>query len=138
MGSVLLVDNDPDVLEAVGDLVTLISREPCVAVRSLAELMRVAARALACELAIVDLNLGPGAPSGVEVLAWLRAQRFAGRVVFLTGHPYDNPLVQHAGRLGQAQVLRKPIELEALSALIRDPAPIAVSPAGRRPAAGSS
>jgi FixJ family two-component response regulator len=124
MGAVLLIDNDQDLLEALGDLIALVSGQPCLALRSLGELVDAATRALECELAIVDINLDPGAPSGIDVYAWLRSQRFSGRIVFLTGHAQGHPLVQRACQLGHARVFRKPIELVELNALIRGvPAP---------------
>jgi FixJ family two-component response regulator len=128
MGGVLLIDNDQDLLEALSDLIAVVSRQPCLALRSLAELLDVGAQALDCELAIVDINLGAGAPSGVDVYGWLRSQRFRGRIVFLTGHAHAHPLVQRACRLGHAQVLRKPIELNELSALILGQAAPPIAP----------
>jgi FixJ family two-component response regulator len=118
MGGVFLIDDDEDLLGALGDLIALISHRPCLTVGSLADLIAVAARALECELGIVDVNLGVDEPSGLDVYDWLRAQRFAGRIVFLSGHAPAHPLVQKACRLGHAQVFRKPIDVSCLRAVI--------------------
>jgi response regulator of citrate/malate metabolism len=118
MGGVLLIDNDEDLLEALSDWVKVISGKPCLALRGLAELMRVGPRALEHDLALVDINLDPGAPTGMDVCAWLRGHRFRGRIVFLTGHGQGDPIVQRACRLGRAEVLRKPIEINRLAELI--------------------
>jgi CheY-like chemotaxis protein len=131
MSGVLLVDDDPDLLDAIGEWVKVVKGKPCLAVRGLAELTRVGPRALECELAIVDINLGASAPTGIEVCAWLRAQRFAGRIVFLTGHGQADPLVQRACRLYKVPVLRKPIDSSDLGALV-DGDSVARPPAGRR------
>jgi FixJ family two-component response regulator len=70
-----------------------------------------------CETVILDINLGPGEPSGLDVYRWLREQGFAGRIVFLTGHAADHPLVSQAYRLG-AHVLQKPARIQRLLAAI--------------------
>ena len=77
------------------------------------------AAALGCALAIIDVNLGPGAPNGVDAHAWLRGERFKGRTVFLTGHASTDPGVVAALRLGDAEVITKPIDLEGLGALVK-------------------
>jgi DNA-binding NarL/FixJ family response regulator len=128
MEGVLLVDNDPDVLESLRDLITFLGGGPCIALSGMAELERVGARALACELAILDINLGPGMPTGIDICTCLRAHQFPGRIVFLTGHGQGDPLVQRACQLRHARVLRKPIGLAELSALLKGEAsqPIAL------------
>jgi DNA-binding NarL/FixJ family response regulator len=85
MGDVLLLDDDDELREALADLIRFTTGRSCVAVGSLAELRLQRGRALDCELALIDVNLGAGRPSGHEACAWLRAQRFGGRIVFLTG-----------------------------------------------------
>jgi DNA-binding response OmpR family regulator len=120
MGAVLLVENDEELLEMLGDLIPAVCGAPCIALRSMAELLRVDERALACELAMLDINLDPGEPTGLDIYAWLRARGFAGRIVFLTGHGQDNELVRRACQLGHARVYRKPLGLAELRALIRN------------------
>src|SRR5579862_5380074 len=55
--------------------------------------------ALGSRLAILDVNLGPGCPSGLDAHSWLAAEHFSGRIVFLTGHAQSYPLVERAGAL---------------------------------------
>jgi len=74
---------------------------------------------LRCDLALIDINLGAGQPSGVEVYRWLRARGFGGRIFFLTGHAMNSPFVAEAVRLGDAQVLSKPIRPDRLIRLLR-------------------
>lgn len=123
MGGVLLIDDDEDLLAAMGDLIAALGAAPVVALRSLAELVDAAPRALRCELAIVDVNLGAGVPTGLDVYEWLRARSFAGRVAFLTGHAINHPLVRRACRLGAARLYQKPIELRDLVELLGVEAP---------------
>jgi DNA-binding NtrC family response regulator len=66
--------------------------------------------------AILDINLGPSEPNGIDAYRWLRSHGFAGRIVFLTGHARNHPIVQEAYLIGDAIVLEKPagiIQLES-------------------------
>jgi DNA-binding response OmpR family regulator len=115
-GCVLLLDDDDDLREAIGDLLGLFGAR-CLALPSVAELNAAAASALRCRLAILDVNLGDGQPSGVDAYEWLRAHDFRGRIVFLTGHAATHPAVARAAGLG-VRVLAKPIESSELRALV--------------------
>jgi CheY-like chemotaxis protein len=114
---VLFLDDDRDLRDVVCELVPLFGAE-CIAVGSHAELLAAADRALASDLAILDINLGPGAPSGLDSCRWLRDQDFRGRIVFLTGHASSHPLVEEARKLCTAQVLAKPITPDRLQSLL--------------------
>jgi FixJ family two-component response regulator len=119
MRPVIFVDDDQDLLDAMREFLELAKLATCVVAGSLDELKQQRQQALDCALAILDINLGDGAPSGVDVFHWLRTQGFASEVVFLTGHAADHPLVVEATRLGPCRILSKPIEIEELQGLIR-------------------
>ena len=85
-GDVVVVDDDDDLLDAVADLVESTTDRRVLKARSVAELMTLGPRALACALAILDVNLGANAPSGLDALSWLNDRDFKGRAFFLTGH----------------------------------------------------
>jgi DNA-binding response OmpR family regulator len=114
--TILLVDDDEDLRDALSDLLALRGHGTCLGVGSLADARAQAARVLACSLAILDINLGEGAPSGVDVHRWLVEVGFSGRIVFLTGYGSDDPRVRDATRLG-LQILTKPIGVDRLYAL---------------------
>jgi FixJ family two-component response regulator len=63
------------------------------------------------------VNLGAGKPSGLDVLRWLQLRHFAGRIVFMTGHAGQFPLVAEARATG-VDVLSKPITLDELRAVL--------------------
>jgi ActR/RegA family two-component response regulator len=63
--------------------------------------------------AILDVNLGPGEPSGVDVAAWVRAHHPDARIVFMTGHAPNHPLVRAASG-ADGEVLAKPIDTKRL------------------------
>src|SRR6185503_13366800 len=94
----------------------------CLFAGSLDDVIQLGDRALDCELAILDINLGPDRPSGVEAYEWLVAHGFHGRVVFLTGHARTHPAVERAFRLRAASVYQKPISLELLHSLVDEAA----------------
>jgi FixJ family two-component response regulator len=118
-GSVLVLDDDRDMLEALGDTIRVLGGRPCITVASHAEMVALGAQALACSVAILDINLGLGMPSGIDAYRWLRESGFGGRIVFLTGHARGHPLVEEAHRLGEARVLEKPARTATLLEIVR-------------------
>jgi DNA-binding response OmpR family regulator len=113
----LVVDDDEDVRESLALAIEALGFGDVLRASSLAAVRAAQRQALGCRLAILDINLGPSSPSGVEVLQWLRAQGFAGEAVFLTGHAATDPRVMAASKLPATRVLTKPISLDALAAL---------------------
>jgi DNA-binding NtrC family response regulator len=117
-GPVLLVEDDVDVLEMLAMFLEMKCERSCVRARSFADLVAQAKAALATDAAILDVNLGPSQPSGLDAYRWLRAQSYRGRVLFLTGHAKSHPMVQQAMAIGDAAVLEKPVSGERLGQAI--------------------
>jgi FixJ family two-component response regulator len=115
---VVFLDDDDDLRETFTDLVGTVFERQCFGCRSYDDLLTLGDRALACGVAILDINLGPGVRSGLDAYAWLRGHGFRGRIVFLTGHASSHPLVIEATRLGGAQVVAKPITSGVLRSLL--------------------
>ncbi len=69
---------------------------------------------LAADVAVLDINLGSGQPSGIDAYDWLMSENFGGRLLFLTGHAHAHPLVARAERLRRATVLDKPLDGQVL------------------------
>jgi FixJ family two-component response regulator len=115
---VLVLEDDDDLRTILCELLTLAGADACVRARSLEELRRKGHEALGCGLALLDINLGAGVPSGLDAYRWLEENGFAGRTVFLTGHARSHPLVRAALELTHVQVLSKPIESKVLLALV--------------------
>jgi FixJ family two-component response regulator len=115
-GSVLVLDDDDDFREALGDLIGLLGRH-YVGARSVAELDAQRQAVLECDAAILDVNLGPGMPSGLDAYRWLQREQFPGAILFLTGHARSHPQVAAARAVG-AQVIEKPIPAAELQALL--------------------
>lgn len=115
---VVFLDDDKDLRDLFADVVALLSGRDCLTVGSVAELIDQRVQALAAELAILDINLGPDAPSGLDAYHWLRQQGFGGRIVFLTGHAASHPLVAEAHQLGDVRVFEKPLPMPAIASLL--------------------
>lgn len=107
--SVLVLDDDQDLREVLGELLALLGAD-CVKARSVADLRSQREAALHSSVAILDVNLGADVPSGLDAYHWLRDEGFAGQVLFLTGHARGHPLVSRARESG-AEVMEKPIDI---------------------------
>lgn len=120
LSNIIIVDDDSDLLYLLRELLGLLGVAHCHTYRSLAELERAGDSVLDGELAILDVNLGQGQPSGIDAYRWLRERGFAGRVVFLTGHAKSHPLVAEAARLPGTHVLEKPVGMDKLVTLVEN------------------
>ena len=114
----LLLEDDADMVIALRDALELMTGKTCLAFTTLEDLLADGERALHCRVAVLDINLGEGRPSGMEAYRWLKGHDFHGRVFFLTGHARTHPMVVEAGKVGEAQVIQKPVDLETLVGLI--------------------
>lgn len=113
---VLLVDDDEDLVEMFGLLFTR-HGIPHRRAHTLSEVKALGSDLDDVTTAILDVNLGPNQPSGVDVAIWLR-ERHTMRIVFITGHAPDHPLVQAAsGEHGE--VLEKPVPTKLLLEIAR-------------------
>jgi FixJ family two-component response regulator len=104
-----LLDDDADLLEALADLLQTRNCRGLLA-RSLDELKALGQQVIDADVAVLDINLGPGLPTGLDAYDWLLSRGFAGRILFLTGHAHAHPLVARAERLHGASVLDKPMD----------------------------
>src|SRR5690242_12636180 len=114
VGRVLLVDDDLDLLEIMRLVFVQAGAKACVLASSLKEVQAQRDEALGVDAAILDVNLGHGLASGLDVHRWLRDEGFAGRSVFLTGHARNHPLVQEAAKVPGTTVVSKPIDMKHL------------------------
>jgi FixJ family two-component response regulator len=65
-------------------------------------------------VALLDVNLGAGKPTGIDAYRWLVSHGFAGRLYFFTGHARVHPLLAEIEHLGGVQVLAKPLDADRL------------------------
>jgi FixJ family two-component response regulator len=117
---VLVLDDDADFRELLGELLIELGVRSCVTSGSLAELQRRDVDALACGLAILDINLGRGQPSGIDAFHWLVDRGFGGKTIFLTGHAASHPLVVEAATDAHVPILTKPMDASQLADLVQE------------------
>jgi response regulator of citrate/malate metabolism len=118
MRRIIILDDDDDLRQLLTELAADIGCICGVCAASVGDLQSHAAEALSCDLALLDVNLGPGVPSGVDAYGWLRAQGYRGEVVFFTGHARSYPLLTEALAAPNVSLLVKPVDCERLEALL--------------------
>jgi FixJ family two-component response regulator len=118
---VLVLEDDEDLRTLLCDLLVASGAKECVSASSVEAMVQQKEQVLGCGLALLDVNLGPGVPSGLDAWHWLRENGFGGRIVFLTGHARSHPLVRKAYDLSQARILSKPVDVQVLMDLVRNP-----------------
>jgi ActR/RegA family two-component response regulator len=126
-GPVLLLDDDADLRTALAEFVDMVCGRRCITVGSFDEMVAAADRVLSCSVALLDVNLGAGKPSGIDAYRWLAGQRFAGRLYFFTGHASLHPLLDEIEQLGGVRVLPKPLDADRLMEVLACPTTLASS-----------
>jgi DNA-binding NtrC family response regulator len=121
--TVLLVDDDEDLRAAMDEVLHRLGVRRLIEAGSLRDVEDQREEALACQIALVDINLGYGEPTGINVFEWLEREGFRGRVVFLTGHGSQDPRVQHAAKLAGSRVASKPLTTAKLRDMIEEVSP---------------
>ncbi len=116
--SVLLLDDDSDLIAAMSELISMQSNRRALTARSVAELETLGGQIHACDIAFLDVNLGPNKPSGIVAAKWLREQGFKGKMYFFTGHAGNHPLVIEASNVSGVEIIHKPIEIKFLFELL--------------------
>jgi FixJ family two-component response regulator len=109
----VLLDDDADLLDSLAELLETFGWASLKAA-SVEALRALGEAVLSADVAILDVNLGPARPSGLDAFDWLQGNGFAGRIFFLTGHARSHPLVSRAHERGVAVVLEKPLTADAL------------------------
>ena len=104
-GRILLVDDDPDILNSLSDLLEPEGYE--VAVANDVESAHRTNTAFEPDVALLDIKLGPA--NGIELIATLKRQRPGLACVIMTGYA-DTESAVRALREGADDFLSKPID----------------------------
>src|SRR5215831_4848845 len=118
MKTVLFVDDSRDMCEVMEALCQSLPEVECICVNSMSAVQERAAQVLRTSLAVLDVNLGPGEPSGVEIYRWLKGRNYRGKIVFLSGHARTDPHVEEAATISGVDFFQKPLPFEQIEALI--------------------
>jgi DNA-binding NtrC family response regulator len=114
---IVFLDDSEDLRELMAILLETTLGVECLCFANLMDFKDHSEEVLLAKVAILDINLGPGAPDGVDAFNWLMARRFDGKILFFTGHARTHPQLSLAVRNG-AQVLEKPLEPEKLISFV--------------------
>ena len=79
---VLFVEDDDDLRESCVELVTIVLERRCVGVGSYKQLVALGNEVLACTAAILDINLGPSQPSGIDATSGFATRDIGGGSCF--------------------------------------------------------
>jgi FixJ family two-component response regulator len=115
---IVFLDDNEDLRESVAVLFQSSLGVECSCFGSLMELERHSDEVLNARVAILDINLGPNAPDGVDAFNWLIDHGFSGNILFFTGHARSNPQVVLAEEKG-VEILEKPISPDKLISSVR-------------------
>jgi DNA-binding NtrC family response regulator len=115
---IVFLDDSEDLRALMPVLIASTLKEECRCFASVMEFENHAEEVLRARVALLDINLGPNVPDGVDAFHWLMEHGFQGKVLFFTGHARTNPLVALAERNGVA-ILEKPLHPDKLISVLR-------------------
>ena len=115
---IVFLDDSEDLRELVPILIESLLGEKCRSFCILMEFEDYTEEVLHARVAILDINLGPNVPDGVEAFRWLMKHGFQGKVLFFTGHARTNPQVALAEKNGVA-ILEKPVHPDILISFVK-------------------
>lgn len=105
---VLLLDDDPDMCALMRETFEGFRVEDVTLCNSYQEVVDLGEKILGYDLVFLDVNLGLGHKTGVDVFNWMTQIGFKNRVVFFTGHARSYPLLVDALRRPRVGLLEKP------------------------------
>jgi FixJ family two-component response regulator len=114
---IVFLDDSEDLRELMPILFACTLGEGCGCFGSLMEFEDHPEEVLRARVAILDINLGPDVPDGIEAFHWLMDHGFRGKVLFFTGHARTNPQVVSAARNG-VSILEKPLDPNELVSVV--------------------
>lgn len=115
---IVFLDDNEDLRELLPALLETTLGVKCLAFANVIDFENHSDQVLNAKVAILDINLGPDVPDGVDAFNWLMERGFRGKILFFTGHARANPQVALAEKDG-ARILEKPIHPDKLVAAVR-------------------
>ena len=111
---VLILEDDCDLAASYQMILGLMLPHQLHVLHDMKEMLASSADALACDVALIDVDLGHNQPTGLDAYQWLRENGFKGSIFFVTGHARTHPAVVEAVELNGVSLLQKPVELDRL------------------------
>src|SRR5215813_12514111 len=114
---IVFLDDSKDLRELMSVLLESTLGVQCMCFASVMEFEDHSKEVLRAKVAILDINLGPNAPGGLDAFNWLMDRGFPGKILFFTGHARANPEVVLAQGKG-VEILEKPIRPDKLISFV--------------------
>jgi FixJ family two-component response regulator len=120
---ILILEDDPDLTTTYEKIITILGEGIPIIAHSFDELLDKESEVLSTDVALLDVSLGSYHKSGLDAHEWLINHGYNKPVFFVTGHAKSHPLVWQACNEGRAQILTKPITMNALLDIIKGELP---------------
>ncbi len=115
---IVFLDDSVDLRVLVSSMLKAKLGVECLGCGSVAELQANRIEVLKSKLVILDVNLGPNEPDGLDAFEWFRANGYTGKISFLTGHARSHPRLAQLSKTG-VPILEKPVKSEKLCEFVR-------------------
>ncbi len=115
----VILEDDDNLREVFEEWLSLIYSIRVTSFNSFHSMIEREADVIGCDVAFLDIYLGPRNPTGIEAYHWLKEKGFNGKIVFFTGHGRFDPLVQRAMKLYGVEILTKPARFEDLEKIVK-------------------
>jgi|SRR5262245_7879150 len=113
---IVFLDDNEDLRELIRGLLESELKVECACFGSLMEFEKHSRDVLGAKVAILDINLGPNAPSGVDAFNWLMDHGFQGKVLFFTGHARS--YLEELTERNRTEILEKPCDPAELISMV--------------------
>ena len=120
MKSVLILDDDIDLSEILELTIKHLGVTLCKVIHSYKEILELNKVELTrFDICLLDVNLGPGQPNGLEVYKHLKQVNYPGEIYFFTGHGKSDSRLQVLTNFSLTHILEKPVSIETLNNIIQ-------------------
>lgn len=112
-GRALVIDDDTDLAEILGEFLRMLGWEPDVC----SDAVEGSTMAVSGDYAVILCDKNMPKQNGMQIAAAVRSDAPGTRVVLCTGELADAALIEAAAKLG-AEVIEKPLTFDALGTLL--------------------
>lgn len=115
---VLLLDDDLDMCLLMQDTIHGFGVKDVTVCNTYDQVVALDKTILDYNVVFLDVNLGIGLKTGVDVFNWMTQMGYHNRVVFFTGHARSYPLLVNALTQPQVSLLEKPASIKAIKKVL--------------------
>jgi FixJ family two-component response regulator len=116
---IFILDDDKNLGEIFCQLLDLIGVDSCVKAESLRQLQADPEKAMASDVAFLDVNLGDISSTGLDAYRWLMEKGYHGQIVFFSGHARSHPMIMEVLKLPNVRFIEKPVSIAKLEDFLK-------------------